>query len=605
MKIQLDLIPTHAGVYQFLDNKQSVLYVGKAKNLKARLTHYATETRRLSRKTQQLLTRSHDLKLLTTTNEAEALLLENQLIKQHQPRYNILLKDDKTYPYLRLCQHTFPGLTLFRGKKKQPSHTYFGPYPNVQMVKSTLSLLQKIFKLRSCSDHELKSRTRPCLQYQIKRCSAPCVNAICEKDYAQQVTRLKYFLNGEQQQIIQPMITEMTHAAEQHQYETASEIRDQIRNLKAITPFLGGNITTQSTTQIVDVVSFLRLGNHCVMMIIQLKNDVLLNTQSFTTQALTEEATTTILQQHLTQYYLNKDFAYRMPSRIYIQHSIKNLSTLKQLLLTQHEHPIRILSQIPKAIKSWVTLANLNAKTLLTKITTTYNRYQHAFKALSSYFKRTINRIECIDISHHQGKDTFASCVAVTQEGLLKSAYRHYRIHQTNGDDYQAIRLAVMKRLNSQSENIPDVLLIDGGKGQLHTAYTQLATLNLANPPLTLSIVKGERRHAKFDRIIYYTTEHAFQTLQFPPHSPERLLFQQIRDEAHRYALHQHRKNKNARSMHSILDTIHGLGTQKKQQLLNHFGGLQGLKKAHYENLLIIAGIGPVLAKRIHTALSG
>ncbi len=608
---QLKDIPSSSGVYQFFDVCGQVIYVGKASNLKSRLSYYLRDLSQLDRKTRQLMVHADHLEVLKTNHEVDALLLENQLIKQHAPKYNILLKDDKSYPYLLLSRDQFPRFVTHRGKKKNNAE-YFGPYPNINSMKFAYDLLQKIFQLRQCPNAEFRHRTRPCLQYQMKRCTAPCVGYLSQERYQQQVVLLRNFLQGNQHHVVSVLLDKMEVAAKQQQFELAGAYRDQVQSLKKLMPNIAEKTNSLQQNMRLDVICCLVEGHYCGMAVIHLSGGVLLQFKQFVQKlSLGNQSIHEVFNQLLLQYYLDVSYDLSFAKKIYINKVvfIKD-GVLQSALQQQWKTPVQLIQRLPKSMTPWMEMAQLNLIDKLKQVGQVKYRYQEGFDQLNKVFDQSIKRVECIDISHHQGRHTIASCVVITEEGLLKRSYRRYVLTGFNGDDYAAIQAAVAKRLSSESQPTPDVLLIDGGEGQLSAAlkgcHANLQT-NLQKKIQLIGIVKGERRQAKFDRVLIpVITANGFQevkTLQLDLYAPERLMLQALRDEAHRYAITAHRKKKNQSSMSSTLDHIIGLGVVKKRELLQQFGGLQGVKLASIHDLTKVKGIGVSLAEKIYANL--
>lgn len=597
-KAFLSTASSHPGVYRMYDTHDELLYVGKAKNLKKRLTSYFRQTG-LAPKTAALVARINRIETTITANETEALLLEQTLIKEHRPPYNILLRDDKSYPYAFLSsQDEFPRFAIHRGNKKQKGK-YFGPYPSVGAIRESLNLLQKAFKVRQCENSYFKNRTRPCLQYQIKRCKAPCVNLVSAEEYATDVKLSSLFLEGKNQELTQVLSKEMEQAATDLHFEKAAEIRDQISLIRRIQD----QQSMEGGTGNIDIIAaILNPGGACVSLI-TVRNGRVLGSKNFFPQVCIEEDTQTILYAFISQYYLgnpDRDF----PDELIVNALHDDFPVLIGAIAQKTTHEIIISQRVRGTRAKWQQLAITNAEQALTARLTNKLHMAARFQALteSLQLSETPERLECFDISHSSGEATVASCVVFGQEGPIKSDYRRFNIEGiTAGDDYAAMQQALTRRLKKAIENdgkLPDILLVDGGKGQLTMAQEVLKELGL-NLTL-LGIAKGVTRKPGLETLYLNDASHEFT---LPSHSPALHLLQQIRDESHRFAITGHRNKRDKTRRTSRLEGITGVGAKRRRELLKHFGGLQEIQRASLDEIAKAPGISRKLAEQIYETL--
>jgi excinuclease ABC subunit C len=589
----LKVTPTDPGIYKMLDNQGTVLYVGKAKNLKKRINSYFQKDQ--DAKTSAFLRQVEKIEIIIVKNEAEALLLENNLIKSLKPKYNILFKDDKSYPYLYLSSHDFPSLTIHRGPKKEIG-TYFGPFPNTFALRNILELLQKTFKLRQCGVHFFKNRSRPCIQHQIKRCSAPCVGLINKDDYHHAVNLIKLFLEGKSDQVRQKIDTLMNQASKNLEYEKAAYYRDQIRNLQT----LQTSQTIVGKTRDLDLVTVFGEFPSVGINVLFIRKGLLLGSKNFLPQMLNWSSNTEILSTFLSQYYFDSpELDY--PSEVVINCSLENQKLLADELSKKIARKILITTRTAGIYQKW-------QQTAITNLTHALKIKEHEnlkpkFEALKNTFslESIPEQITCFDVSHTGGEEAIASAVVFNQRGPLKSEYRKYNIHVTPGDDYGALREAItrhFKGLKEKKKKYPDLLLIDGGKGQLKIAAQVLEELQIKHANL-FSVAKNRGQDLP-EKI--YRAEIAGAT-NLVKNSPSLLLIDQIRDEAHRFAITSHRKKLRLKRSKSVLEQITGVGCKRRTLLLSHCGGLEGIKSATVEQLSKVPSINKKLAKKIHDYL--
>ena len=586
-------LTTRPGIYTMLNDQGEIIYIGKAKNLKNRVSSYF-KTSTASIKQQVMLTKIAAIEVTVTHTEGEALLLECQQIKRHKPRYNICLRDDKSFPYMFLSsEQDFPQITFHRGAKNKKGR-YFGPYPSTGAVRESLKLLQKLFPIRQCDDAVYNNRTRPCLQYQIERCTAPCVGLIDKQNYALDVESTVMFLEGNGGLLIDRLIVKMEQAAANLDFEQAAGFRDQIAKLRSVLEkhFVSGEKGD------VDIIACASKANIACVQVFFIRNGQHLGNKVFFPKMLDEHDPTAILQAFIPQYYLDK----QAPYELIVSHELEEAELLSEVLASQAKHLVTISFNVRGERLKWLQMACTNAEnSLLSKLSDKQGLYAR-FLSLQEELgcKDLPKRLECFDISHTQGDQTVASCVVFDKEGPVKSAYRRFNIIGiTGGDDYAAIHQAVFrrfKRLKLGEHEAPDILFIDGGKGQVHEAQKALAELDINNV-MIVGVSKGPDRKPGMEKLILVDQE---QPVEITPGASGLLLIQHIRDEAHRFALTGHRLRRGKASKQSVLETISGLGAKRRQILLKQFGGLQGISCAGVDALCSVDGISRQLAQRIY-----
>ncbi len=611
----LRAVTEQSGVYRMYDNQQTVIYVGKAKDLKKRLTSYFRKEL-ASVKTKALVKQIAAIEVTVTHTEGEALILENNYIKKYQPKYNILLRDDKSYPYLLITAHKHPKLGLYRGGKKVKGD-YFGPFPTVGAVWDSLRLMQKIFPIRQCEDSYYRARSRPCLQYQLGRCSAPCVDKISEQDYLEQVNLAKLFLQGKSSKVIEQLVERMELASNHLNFELAAKYRDQIVTLRKVQQqqHVSGHVAE------LDVVGLYRNKNQACIHLLFIRQHKILGNKSYFPTVPINTSDSDILQAFIAQHYLSNDplshdqVNGNIPKEIVIEESIGEINEFTALLSTQAGFEVKISTNSRSERAQYLKLASTNAQTALVTRNSHKESMQARFIALNDVFELEsgIHRIECFDISHTMGQQTVASNVVFNQDGPLKTDYRRYNVTGiTPGDDYAAMAFALTKRYGklkahpekpeeqSALEKLPDIVFIDGGKGQLAKAEDFFNQLALKKTPLLVGVAKGESRKPGLETLILAGNH---QLISLPATSPALHLVQHIRDESHRFAIAGHRAKRQKASKKSRLESIEGIGTKKRQNLLTFLGGLQEVLQADVNTLSKVPGISQVLAKKIHDAL--
>ncbi|MDD5320279.1 MAG: excinuclease ABC subunit UvrC [Methylococcales bacterium] len=589
----LKQLTTRPGIYTMLNDRGEIIYIGKAKNLKNRVSSYF-KTQTASIKQQTMVARVAAIEVTVTHTEGEALLLECQQIKRHKPRYNICLRDDKSFPYMFLSsEQDFPQLTFHRGAKNKKGR-YFGPYPSSGAVRESLKLLQRLFPIRQCNDAYYNNRTRPCLQYQIERCTAPCVGLIEKQNYAQDVNSTVMFLEGKGELLINQLIVKMEQAAANLDYEKAASLRDQIVKLRSVLEkhFVHGEKGD------VDIIACANKANMACIQVFFIRNGQHLGNKAFFPKMTDEHDPAAIVQAFVAQYYLDK----QAPCELIVSHELEDTELLTGVLASQAKHSVTISHNVRGERLKWLQMAITNAEnSLLSKLSDKqdiYARFLSLQQELSC--KDLPKRLECFDISHTQGEQTVASCVVFDREGPVKSAYRRFNITGiTGGDDYAAIHQAVsrrFKRLQQGEHEAPDILFIDGGKGQVHGAKRALAELDVNNV-IIVGISKGPDRKPGMEKLILADQE---QPIDITPGASGLLLIQHIRDEAHRFAITGHRQRRGKAAKQSVLETIPGLGSKRRQNLLKQFGGLQGISCAGVDALCSVDGISRQLAQQIY-----
>jgi excinuclease ABC subunit C len=593
-KTFLNTLTQRPGIYKMFNAQGEIIYIGKAKNLKNRVSSYF-KTQSASLKQQTMVTKVATIEVTVTHTEAEALLLESQQIKQHLPRYNICLRDDKSYPYLFIStSHDFPQLAFHRGAKKK-SGQYFGPYPSASAVKETLQLLQKIFPVRQCEDSYYKSRSRPCLQHQIHRCTAPCVGLVTKEQYGEDVANTILFLQGKGDTLINQLIAKMETASKALQFEQAASFRDQIARLRSILEkhFMQGERGDM------DIIACATEGDLACVQVFFIRHGTLLGNKLFFPKLHGDNtAPAAVLQAFIPQYYLEK----QLPHELIVSHALEETELLAQVLSQQAEHAVTISHNVRTERQKWLQMAINNAQNSLSSKLADKQSLHARFINLQHELKlpQLPQRLECFDISHTQGEQTVASCVVFNTEGALKSAYRRFNIEGiTPGDDYAAIYQAVsrrFKRIKQGEYPVPDILFIDGGKGQVEQARKAVSEVGLNNV-MIVGVSKGPDRKAGMEKLILVDQA---QPLAVTTGASALLLIQQIRDEAHRFAITGHRQRRSKAKTQSTLEEIKGLGSKRRQSLLKQFGGLQGIQRAGVDALCSVDGISQQLAQRIY-----
>lgn len=589
-------LPGLPGVYQMYNSKNILIYIGKAQNLKKRVSSYFQKQQK-SIKTQALVSHISYIEIVITKSSMEALLLEQNLIKEYKPRYNILFRDDKSYPYIFLSHHPkYPRIEFHRGPKKEKGE-YFGPYPNSYAVRQSIQFIQKNFLIRNCKDFFFNHRSRPCVQYQIRRCTAPCVDYISPEAYFSQLHLARLFLRGKSHELIELLISQMQSASENMEFEKAARIRDQIAQLKS----LQEQQSVLGEERDVDVIAIAKHFDLVVIQILYFRTGRLIGNRNFYPKIQFDSDKQEILSEFLPQYYLGEEHIQDIPQDVYLNEPIIDIEWVFEALSTRVGRKIQAYCPTRGEKKRWLDMAIKNAEAELERKSKNSDQTRKRFELLTQILNlsRPLLKIECFDISHHSGEATVASCVVFQPQGPAKNFYRRFNIKNiTEGDDYAAMRQALKRRYKHILEdpsNCPNLVVIDGGIGQLNSAREIWQELDL-NIPL-LAIAKGATRKAGLETLYFNSPENI---IQLPEHSPAFHLLQQIRDEAHRFAITAQRKQRDSRRLTSVLQSIPGIGAKRRQTLLEYFGGLELLKQASIEQIASVPGIQNFLAKRIY-----
>jgi excinuclease ABC subunit C len=595
-KVFVDSLPARPGVYRMLDGEGQILYVGKARNLKSRVASYF-QASNVQPKVQALIAKTANMEVTITNSDTEALLLEYNLIKKHRPRFNVVLRDDKSFPYLHLeTNHEFPRLNFYRGSRKEPGK-YFGPYPSAGAVRETLQQLQKLFRIRNCDDAYFANRSRPCLQYQIQRCTGPCVGLVSKEHYARDVNAAIKVLEGRNDEVGEELGRRMDAAAERLDFEEAAQLRDQLAKLKVIQ---AQQIVTAGADHDADVIAIAAAnGEYCVALMFVRAGRSLGSTTFFPKAPFADLPE--VLAAFVMQYYLERD----APAEIIVEQDFDEMQLLEATLTQRLAHKVRICSSVRGIRARWLEMMRTNAEQALNMRRLARAGIESSLEDLREAFdlEEAPNRLECFDISHTGGTDTVASCVVFGVEGPLKSDYRRFNITGIQpGDDYAAMYQALTRRYKRVRDGEivkPDVLLIDGGKGQLAEAAKVLDELGVGGITL-IGVAKGVDRRAGQEQLFLLGQD---TPTILPPDSRALHLIQRVRDEAHRFAIAGHRKKRAKRHSQSILETIPGLGPVKRRELLKQFGGLQGILRAGIDDFIQIRGLGRELAQVIYEHL--
>lgn len=587
-------LTSRPGVYRMLSRVGEVLYVGKARNLKKRVSSYFRKSG-LSVKTQALMSQVGSVEVTVTHTEGEALLLENNLIKELKPRYNILLRDDKSYPYIYLStDQAYPRISLHRGARKGKGR-YFGPYPNAHAVRESLNLLQKMFRVRQCEDSFFRNRSRPCLQYQIQRCSGPCVDKVAPEDYAQDVRHTELFLEGKNSQLVDELVSRMEASSEALDFEQAALYRDQIASLRRVQErqYISGERGD------LDIVAGVVKGGAACVQIFLVRRGRNLGNKIFFPKVPDGAVLEDVLGGFLTQYYAGRT----VPGEILLNADPEDAELLSDVFTEQSGHVVKLRTRVRGDRARWVAMGEANATHALDARLASQAGTRRRYEALQQLLDldEEPSRIECFDISHTRGEATVASCVVFGAEGALKSDYRRFNIEDIEpGDDYAAMEQALARRytrLKKGEGKLPELLLIDGGKGQVASARKVLEELQVTDV-LVVGVAKGPGRKPGLETL--HVAEHG--VVHAKPDSPALHLVQQIRDEAHRFAITGHRQRRARSRNKSPLESIAGVGPRKRQELLKQFGGMQEVARAGVEDLVRVKGISRVLAQEIYDA---
>lgn len=597
-KTFLKSLTTQPGVYQMYDEAGGILYVGKAKNLKNRVSSYFQKSG-LPPKTQALVKRICRIEVTVAPSESEALVLEHNLIKSQKPPFNILLRDDKSYPYIFIStQETFPKLSYHRGAQKKKGQ-YFGPFPNASAVRESLHFLQKTFKVRQCEDATYRNRSRPCLMYQINRCSGSCVGLVSEAQYAEDLAETKLFLEGKSDQLKQSLTDKMQRSADEMAYEAAAEFRDRLAMLQQVQADQG----IEAGSGHMDVIACASSSGATCVHVIYVRAGRIIGSRSFFPSDKLEHDEAEILDSFLGQKYLsNRNL--EIPHELVLSHEIEGSDVLAEAIASERGGSVKITYNVRTYKAKWLAMAceaaRQNLKQKINSKTTLRGRYLALQEALS--LDELPQRMECFDISHSSGEYTVASCVVFDQDGPRKSDYRRFNIEGvTGGDDYAAMNQALTRRysrLQKEDKTLPDLLIVDGGKGQLNQAKAVLAELGI-HSMLLVGVAKGPTRKAGLE-ILHFVDG---RELDLDGDNPALHLIQHIRDEAHRFAVSSHVQGRDKKRRRSTLEDIDGIGPKRRKALLTYFGGLPEVMKASQAELAKVPGISKNMAEEVYTIL--
>ncbi|MDP6881453.1 MAG: excinuclease ABC subunit UvrC [Alteromonas macleodii] len=591
-------LTSQPGVYRMYNSQEEVIYVGKAKNLKKRVSSYFRSNLD-NAKTRSLVSQIANMDVTVVNSETEAFLLENNFIKKYKPRYNVVMRDDKSYPFIFLSDHEHPRLSFHRGPQKKKGE-YFGPYPSAWSVRESLRSMQRIFPVRQCEDSYYRARSRPCLQYQMQRCSAPCVEGyVSDEEYNEQVNFARLFLKGKNQQVIGGLVEKMEKASEALNFEAAARYRDQINALRKVQE----RQWVAGTQDEMDVFGFAFKGNMACIQVMFIREGQLLGSKAYFPKVPNTADEQEVFESFFLQFYLAGNKV--IPKQIVLSNTLTDEDAIADVLASEAGHKVQFFKGAREEKRKYLQLAQSNAQTALdaqySQQKSVFARYLDLEAALE--VDTPIQRMECFDISHTSGQQTVASCVVFNREGPHKSDYRRYNIEGiTPGDDYAAMAQALKRRYKSVKEvqKIPDLLLIDGGKGQLAQAEAFFEDWPHDKKPMLLGVAKGTTRKPGLETLILAGSH---QVLPMDSHSPGLHLIQHIRDESHRFAITGHRNRRQKVKTTSSLESIPGIGAKRRQTLLKFMGGLQGLKKASKDEISNVPGISPELAETIYDHL--
>ncbi len=588
-------LPHLPGVYRMLGRGGEPLYVGKARDLRKRVASYFTKHDHGPR-IALMLAQVESMEVTVTRSEAEALILENNLIKSLAPRYNILFRDDKSYPYLMLSGGDFPRLGFHRGPLER-ENTYYGPYPSAPAVRESIQLLQKVFRLRTCEDSVFRNRSRPCLLHQIRRCSAPCVGLVSQADYAEDVRNARLFLDGREDDVLKALGERMREASERLAFEQAAVYRDQIA---ALSHMQSRQYAETAKALDADAVACVSEGGIACVNLVMVRNGRYLGDKSFFPQHVEGAAPADVLAAFLAQHY-----ATHPAPRLVIADAGEEADELAGALAEHAGHPVQIVARPLAERREWLEMAERNARLAASQRVREEGTQEARLAAMREALglAPTVSRIECFDVSHTQGEATVASCVVYDRLAMRNGEYRRYNIvGAAAGDDYAAMREALTRRYEKVSRGegvVPDLVLIDGGRGQVNVAREVLAELGLADVYL-VGVAKGPERKPGLETLVVADGD---RSLVLPPDHPGLHLIQQIRDEAHRFAISGHRSRRGKARVTSSLESIRGVGAKRRRMLLERFGGLRGLAAASVDDLTQVEGISRTLAERIYREL--
>ena len=588
----LKTLPNLPGVYRMINQAGEVIYVGKAKDLKKRVSSYFVKTI-VSPRTKMMVGHIDHIEITVTHSEAEALILENNMIKSHMPRYNVIFRDDKSYPYIVLTGEKYPRLAFHRGAQKK-GNQYFGPFPNTNAVRESIQLLQKVFKLRTCENSVFKNRSRPCLQYQIHRCTAPCVDLIREDEYKNDIKHASLFLEGKDSEVISQLTNQMNEAATSHAYEYAALYRDRIQSLRQVRT---KQFVSDFSASDADIIACIEEAGEYCLNLVMIRAGRHLGDKSFFPKNATDIETHDVIETFITQYYTNQ----AIPKLIVTQEYVNQL-LMSEFFKLNYDIEVKVINKAVGDKRVWLTMAQKNAQIALKQKLMQSESQENRVEALKAIFNlsESFSRIECFDISHTMGESTVASCVVFDKGNLQNKEYRRFNIENiTPGDDYAAMREVLIRRYKkiATGEGVkPDLIFIDGGKGQLNIAIEVIQELGLSDI-LLVGIAKGEGRKPGLEQLF---VEGKDEPIIVKKDNVGFHLIQQIRDEAHRFAISGHRAKRAKKRITSSLEDIEGIGAQKRKNLLVYFGGIERIKNASIEEIIMVDGINKKLAEKIY-----
>ena len=592
LKKEIKKFPNLPGIYRMMNGKNEIIYIGKAKDIKKRVASYFGKNHS-SPRTKMMVSNIHSIEFTVTNTEAEALILENNLIRNHMPRYNVIFRDDKSYPYLKISGDQFPRISFHRGIQKKDQN-YFGPFPNSPAVRDSIKLLQKVFLLRTCENSVFRNRSRPCMEHQIQRCSAPCVNLISEQDYKEDIDQAMLFLNGKDTKVINSLSEKMSYFAEKNEFERAAVFRDRIQSLRQVRLKQFVSDFSENDADIIAIEE--KAGIYCVNLVM-IRNSKHLGDKSFFPKGAVDSQDNNILEIFIAQYYNEKS-----PPPVVIIEKKVNKSLLEKFFELKKYRKIKIITRLTKEKRMWMEMAKKNALINISQQSNEKLSFKNKVEAFTKLLNidLTKNRIECFDVSHMMGEGTVASCVVFDKNGIQKKDYRKYNIKNNKpGDDYGAMREVLERRytkmINTEAIK-PDVVLIDGGKGQLGVAKKVMSELGLTDIFL-VGVTKGEKRKSG-DETLHMANGDILENID--TNNVGFQLIIQIRDEAHRFAITGHRARRKKSRFTSSLEEIEGIGQTKRRNLLVYFGGIQGIKEANIPELLLVEGINVKLAENIY-----
>ena len=592
LKKEIKKFPSLPGIYRMINAKNEIIYIGKAKDIKKRVTSYFGKNHS-SPRTKMMVSNINAIEFTVTNTEAEALILENNLIRNHMPRYNVIFRDDKSYPYLKISADQYPRISFHRGAQKKEQN-YFGPFPNSPAVRDSIKLLQKVFLLRTCENSVFKNRTRPCMEHQIQRCSAPCVNLISEEDYKEDIDQAMMFLNGKDTKVINSLSEKMSIFSENNEFERAAVFRDRIQSLRQVRLKQFVSDFSENDADIIAIEE--KEGVFCVNLVM-IRNAKHLGDKSFFPKGIADDKDNNILEIFIAQYYDEKS-----PPPVVIVEKKVNKGLLEKFFELKSYKKIKIITRLTNEKRMWMEMAKKNALIAIGQKSNETLSFKNKIEAFTKLLNipSNKNRIECFDVSHMMGEGTVASCVVFDKNGIQKKDYRRYNIKNNKpGDDYAAMQEVLERRYKKivDTDGIkPDVILIDGGKGQLGVAIKIMEQLNL-NDIVLVGVTKGEKRKSGAETL-HIANGEILENIDVNNMGFQLII--QIRDEAHRFAITGHRAIRKKTRFTSSLEEIEGIGQTKRRNLLVYFGGIQGIKEADVRELLLVEGINVKLAESIY-----